>query len=99
MALGTVAAAYISFKRGYLSTEEFYEIRDMNVGFDLPITFTGLNPEDILAATKSDKKMENGTVKFILLKSLGHAVVDHTVTDEELLEAINFINGDRIDEE
>lgn len=43
--------------------------------------------------------MENGTVKFILLKSLGHAVVDHTVTDEELLEAINFINGDRIDEE
>ncbi|MBM6666337.1 3-dehydroquinate synthase [Lacrimispora saccharolytica] len=99
VALGTVAAAYISFKRGYLSTEEFYEIRDMNVGFDLPITFTGLNPEDILAATKSDKKMENGTVKFILLKSLGHAVVDHTVTDEELLEAINFINGDRIDEE
>lgn len=99
VALGTVAAAYISFQRGYLSTEEFYEIRDMNVGFDLPITFTGLKPEDILAATKSDKKMENGTVKFILLRSLGHAVVDHTVTDEELLEAINFINGDRIDEE
>ena len=99
VALGTVAAAYISFRRGYLSTEEFYEIRDMNVGFDLPITFTGLDPERILAATKSDKKMENGTVKFVLLQSLGHAVVDHTVTDQEMLEAINFINGDRIDEE
>lgn len=99
VALGTVAAAYISFRRGYLSAEEFYEIRDMNVGFDLPITFTGLDPEEILAATKSDKKMENGAIKFILLESPGHAVVDRTVTDQEILEAINFINGDRIDEE
>ena len=51
------------------------------------------------AATKSDKKMEQGTIKFILLESVGHAVVDRTVTDEEMLEAINSINGDLIDEE
>lgn len=99
VALGTVAAAYISFKRGNLSTEEFYEIRDMNVGFDLPMYFDGLNPEEILAATKSDKKMENGAIKFVLLDSMGHAVVDRTVTDEELLEAINFINGDLLNGE
>ena len=99
VALGTVAAAYISYKRSYLSDEEFYEIRDMNVGFYLPITVDGLKSEDILAATKSDKKMEQGTIKFILLESVGHAVVDRTVTDEEMLEAINSINGDLIDEE
>ena len=96
---GTVAAAYISYKRSYLSDEEFYEIRDMNVGLYLPITVDGLKSEDILAATKSDKKMEQGTIKFILLESVGHAVVDRTVTDEEMLEAINSINGDLIDEE
>lgn len=99
VALGTVAAGYISFKRGYISTEEFYEVRDMNVGFNLPITVDGLKSEDVLRATKSDKKMSNGTLKFILLKSIGHAVTDTTVTDEEILEAINFINGDVIDEE
>lgn len=99
VALGTVAAAYISFKREYLSLEEFYEVRDMNVGFDLPIFFEGLKPEDILAATKSDKKMENGQIKFVLLKKIGQAYVDHTVTDAEMLEAINFINGDLIDGE
>ncbi len=70
----------------------------MNVGFYLPITVDGLKSEDILAATKSDKKMEQGTIKFILLESVGHAVVDRTVTDEEMLEAINSINGDLIDE-
>lgn len=99
VALGTVAAAYISYKRGYLSDEEFFEIRDMNVGFYLPITVDGLKSEDILAATKSDKKMEQGSIKFILLESVGHAVVDRTVTDEEMLEAIHSINGDLIDEE
>lgn len=99
VALGTIAAAYISFKREYLSLEEFYEIRDMNVGFDLPIFFNGLSTEDILNATKSDKKMENGSIRFILLKKLGQACIDTTVTDEELTEAINFINGDLIDGE
>ena len=93
VALGTIAAAYISYKRQYLSTEELYEIRDMNVGFDLPIFVDGLNPSDILEAMKSDKKMEHGKIKFILLQSIGHAVVDRTVTDDELLEAIDFIAG------
>lgn len=99
VALGTIAAAYISFKRDYLSLEEFYEIRDMNVGFDLPIFFKGISSEEVLQATKSDKKVVNGTVKFILLKKIGQAYIDTTVTDEEMMEAINFINGDLIDGE
>ena len=97
--LGMVAAAYISFKRGMLSMEELYEIRDMNVGFDLPITFQGLEPEKILAATKLDKKMEQGKIRFILLKAIGKAYIDSNVTDEEILSALDFINGDRIDHE
>ena len=32
--------------------------------------------------------MEDGKVKFILLKKIGKAVVDHTVTDEELRAGI-----------
>lgn len=99
VALGTIAAAHISYKRGLLSMEEFYEIRDMNIGFDLPMFFGGLKSEDILEATKSDKKMANGKIRFVLLDEIGHAFVDDTVSDEELLEAINFINGDLIDGE
>ncbi|WP_230406908.1 3-dehydroquinate synthase [Blautia liquoris] len=99
VALGTVCAAEISHKRGYLSTEEFYEIRDMNVGFNLPITVDGINPNDILEVSRKDKKVEHGLRRFILLKSIGNAVIDDTVTDEEMLEAFEFINGDRIDAE
>lgn len=97
VALGYVAAAYISYKRQMISTEEFYEIRDMNVGFDLMFTVDGIDSEEILKYTKSDKKMVGGKVKFILLKKIGKAYIDTTVTDEEILEAIDFINADKIE--
>jgi 3-dehydroquinate synthase len=38
--------------------------------------------------------MVAGQIKFILLKKLGHAYVDQTVTDQEMLEAVNFLNAD-----
>ena len=91
VALGAVAAAYISWKREMLSMEEYYEIRDMFVPFYLPITVEGIDPQEILRLTKSDKKMESGRIKFVLLKKIGKAVIDNTVTDEEILAAIDEI--------
>lgn len=92
VALGAVAAAYISWKREMLSMEEYYEIRDMFVPFYLPISVDGIDPAEILRLTKSDKKMESGNIKFVLLKKIGKAVIDRTVTDEEILAAIEEIN-------
>lgn len=94
VALGFVAASYISWKRGMLDEEEFYEIRDMNVGFGLPISFDGITAEEIIKTTKSDKKMEAGKIRFVLLKKLGKAYVDMTVTEEEMASAINFLKAD-----
>ncbi|MCM1091580.1 MAG: 3-dehydroquinate synthase [Muribaculum sp.] len=91
VALGIVAAAYISWKKEMLSMEEYYEVRDMLVPFNLPITVEDIDPEQILRLTKSDKKMAAGKIRFILLKKIGKAVIDNTVTDEELLAAVNEI--------
>ena len=97
VALGTVAAAYISWKKEMLSMDEYYEIRDMFVPFYLPISVENIVPEEILKLTKSDKKMQNGRIKFILLKKIGKAVIDTTVTDEEMLDAIREIHFDESD--
>lgn len=91
VALGCVAAAFISWKRELLSKEEYYEIRDMFVPFNLPISVEDINPEEILQLTTSDKKMEGDHIKFILLKKVGKAVIDNTVTKEEILAGINEI--------
>lgn len=91
IALGMVAAAFISWKRENLSMEEYYEVRDMFVPFQLPISIEEINPEEILTLTKSDKKMDAGQIKFILLKKVGKAVIDRSVTDEEILAAVREI--------
>ena len=91
VALGMQAAAYISWKRGYLEKEEFFEIRDMFAGFHLPISLDGLETKDILEVMKNDKKAVDGTIQFVLLKEVGNAVLDKTVTEAEMTEAIDYI--------
>ena len=73
-----MAAAYISWKHEWLSMEEYYEIRDMFVPFNLPITIEDIDPAEILALTKSDKKAEK-------------AVIDINVTDDDILNAVKEI--------
>ena len=92
VALGAVAAAFISWKHEWLSMEEYYEIRDMFVPFYLPISIEDIDPDEILKLTKSDKKMENGQIKFVLLKKVGKAVIDKNVSDEDILNALAEIH-------
>ncbi len=89
VALGCIAAAFISWKKELLSMEEFYEIRDMFVPFDLPISMDDADKTEIIKLTKSDKKKDGNSIRFILLKKIGKAVVDLSVTDEEMLAALD----------
>lgn len=92
VALGAVAAAFISWKHEWLSMEEYYEIRDMFVPFHLPISVEDIDPQEILKLTKSDKKAEGDNIKFVLLKKVGKALIDRTVTDDDILNALAEIH-------
>ena len=98
VALGCVAAAYISWKRELISMEEYYEIRDMFVPFNLPITVDNIDPEEILQLIASDKKVEGDKIKFILLKKVGKAMIDTTVTKDEIMSGIQEIYFSEEDE-
>ena len=89
--LGLIAAAYLSMQRGLLTQEEYNEIRKGCEAFHLSLTVDSLKAEEILAATKKDKKMEAGHIKFILMDGIGKSFIDKTVTDMELLGAIREI--------
>ena len=94
VSIGAAAAAYISMKRGYLTKDDLQTVLDAFTSFKLPITVTGVDKEAALAATKSDKKMQGNQIRFILLKSLGEAVADKTVTMDEMREALDFVCQD-----
>lgn len=89
--IGLVAAAAISRERGLLTNAEYEQICHSLKLYDLPLYVEGLSPRDILAATKKDKKMEQGQIKFILMDGLGKSFIDKTVTDQELLVGIHAI--------
>lgn len=89
VALGCVAAAFISWKHELITMEEYYEVRDMFVPFNLPISVEDIDPQKVLRLTKSDKKMKDGTLQFILLKRVGKAMRDTSVTDEDILAALD----------
>lgn len=91
VALGTIVAAFISWKRDMISMEDFYEIRDMFVPFNLSIAVDALDFDEIINLTKSDKKAENGLIKFVLLKKIGKAVIATDVTDDELRAALETL--------
>jgi len=91
VALGTVAAAHISYKKNMLSLDEYLEIRDMFVPFNLPITVDSIDLEKVLVNITKDKKQDNLGLAFILLKRIGKAVVNRDVSKDEIMEALKEI--------
>lgn len=89
--IGLNVAAFLSKKRGLLTQEEYEEILSGLESYGLPVKCGGLKTEKVLAATKKDKKMEQGKIKFILMNGIGKSFIEQTVTDMELSEAIEEI--------
>lgn len=91
VALGCVAAAFMSWKKELISMEEYYEIRDMFVPFNLPISIEDIDPEEVIRLTKSDKKSDSNKIRFILLKGIGKAFITTDITDEDMKKALDEI--------
>ena len=88
IAIGSIAAAFISLNKGWISQGEFDDIKMTFNNFSLPLKAEDLDKNNILNTTKSDKKMDAGKIKFILLESIGNAIIYQELSDEEILEGI-----------
>lgn len=91
VALGMVSAAHLSVQRGYISQKDYDQIIKILQTLHLPIQVSGLQAEEILRVSKSDKKMNAGQIRFILLETLGHAIMTDDVTDGEILLALEAV--------
>lgn len=91
VALGMLAAARISLDLGNITAEELSDIRQCLLSFGFKTTTAGFSPEEVLKATKSDKKMAGSKVKFILLSAPGDAYIWRELTDEQILAGIRSV--------
>ncbi len=82
---GMVMAADLSWRLGYISATDKERIRSLIAQVGLPVKAPKLSVEVWLKAMQVDKKNEQAQIKFVLLKPMGHAVVESVA--EKLLEA------------
>jgi 3-dehydroquinate synthase len=92
VALGCFAAAYISLKMNLISVEECYEIRDMFVPFNLPISIETDDIEPIISAAYNDKKNTKGSVTMVLLDGIGKARLVKNIDQKLIRDALNELN-------
>lgn len=85
ISLGLVAACRLSVEKSGLSGSEADRVLGALRHFALPVTLpSDIATDDILAATRTDKKFERGGIRFVLLRRLGEAFVTSDVTESDL---------------
>ena len=89
VAFGCLAAMHIS---DVTTEEENKAVCELMKAVGLQTTLKPMDNQTILAATRKDKKMDKGHVRFILLHSLGNAYIDSNVSDDSMLEALEYIS-------
>ncbi|HAV89960.1 MAG TPA: 3-dehydroquinate synthase [Eubacterium sp.] len=88
VAIGMVVAAYISKNKGFISESEAESIKRIVSIFELPNSITGLKADSIIEVSKNDKKMDSKKIKFIVIKDIGEAIIDSSITDDDMRNAI-----------
>lgn len=91
--LGCICAAFLSYKKGHITEDEYLDIVNTFKKANLPATVQVTDTNTVLEAVKHDKKMEAGAIKFILLEEVGKAIIDRSLTQDELLEALTKVTN------
>lgn len=91
VAIGMMAAAGIAERLGMIDTELVDRQRSVLESYDLPVRASGLNVDDIIDATKSDKKSRGGTIRWVLLEGPGKATTRRDVPEDVVRDAVQAI--------
>jgi 3-dehydroquinate synthase len=90
VAAGTVLAADLSRRMGWLSDEDVERTRKLFNLAGLPVKAPDLGVEKYLDLMGLDKKVEGGKIRFVLLRALGEGVVTADVPEALLKDTLGL---------
>lgn len=99
VALGILVESKISQLSGFLSNEEFLIVQQLFSKLNISGSqLKNMNFDEIIQATKADKKIKSGHVRYVLLKKLGQVCQEnntfaHPVSDEMVKNALLDVSG------
>jgi 3-dehydroquinate synthase len=86
VAAGTIMAADLSCRMGWISEQDVSRIRQLFIRAELPVVAPKMGAEKYIQLMGMDKKIIDGQMRFVLLKALGLAVISSEIP-EDLLRA------------
>ena len=95
VAAGIEIESYISFKMNLMNQNDFEEIKEFIRSIYPKLKFLEENFDQIILFTKQDKKNANNQVRLVLLKSIGQAITDVTVSEEIIRSGLkNYLDDE-----
>jgi len=88
VAAGTIMAADLSQRLGWIGAHDVIRIRQLFERAGLPVVGPSLGTEVYLGKMGLDKKVIGGKIRFVLLESIGHAVMSADVPEELLRQTL-----------
>lgn len=92
IAIGMIAEAFLSYKKGFITSEECEEIKKYLVGIYGHPKVAKENYPAFLENTLQDKKNENKAVLASLLEEVGKANFNISLNAEDITTAIDYYN-------
>jgi len=89
VAVGMVMAADLSRREGFITSSDVDQLVDLLARANLPVTPpAGIGPDDFARRMAVDKKVVNGRLRLVLLKSIGSAVISDTFSQQNLCDCL-----------
>ena len=95
VAAGTVLAADLSQRLGWLGADDVVRIRRIFEQAGLPVVAPDLGSDKYLQLMGLDKKVVGGKMRFVLLKAIGQATVSGDVPEALLRQTLSLCLGPR----
>ena len=88
VAAGAVMAAELSRRLGWLSDADVERVRRIHERAGLPVKGAALGADRYLELMAHDKKVSDGTLRLVLLKAIGRAVITSEASTADIRAAI-----------
>ena len=89
VAAGTLIAAELSRRLGWLSVDDVVRIETLFLRAGLPVKGAALGAGRYLELMRHDKKVQDGKLRLVLLQGIGRGVVSDVASEAEIIAAID----------
>ena len=91
VSVGMMAAAGIAHRLDMINNDLVERHRAVLANYGLPVRAPGVSADDVIEATRSDKKSRGGSIRWVLLEGPGKATTRRDVPDSVVRDAVDEV--------